>query len=488
VLSNVAEILDAPAEQDPDRVALVVDGDTAWSYGQLLDETLHWATTLSDAGVQEGDRLALVDWGGKRSTAATLAAAHIGAATAHMNPLLTTNELAALVDVSYCISIGVANPESLWGLHEVLGPDATVLSDRRARAVTLPRAEGGDRAAMVLFTSGTTGLPKPVAISHQSLLERVQGYRPAFATDRRAGVSLMCVPSFHVGGIVGLLLNLFAGDTTVLQARFDAGEWLALVERHRVESGFVVPTMLARILDHPDFGRTDLTSLRRLAYGAAAASPNLVRRAMQAWPSVEFSNVFGQTETLGAYTALSADEHRDPRRAGSVGRPMPGVEIRIVDPNTDLEVAVGEVGELWVHAPQNMVDDWLQTGDLVVQDPEGYLYPQGRRGDVINRGGEKFSPLEIAEALSSHPAVEEAAVVGVPDDEMGERVGVAIVLVEGARTPGLDELRAWSRDRLATFKQPEVVVLVDELPVNELGKLPRSKLVELIASVGEQQP
>jgi len=167
---------------------------------------------------------------------------------------------------------------------------------------------------------------------------------------------------------------------------------------------------------------------------------------------------------------------------------MPGVEIRIVDPNTDLEVAVGEVGELWVHAPQNMVDDWLQTGDLVVQDPEGYLYPQGRRGDVINRGGEKFSPLEIAEALRSHPAVEEAAVVGVPDDEMGERVGVAIVLVEGARTPGLDELRAWSRDRLATFKQPEVVVLVDELPVNELGKLPRRKLVELIASVGEQQP
>jgi long-chain acyl-CoA synthetase len=487
VPSNLAEILTAPADQDPERVALVLDSGESWSYGRLRDETAAWATTLADSGVQTGDRLALVDWGGVRSTAATLAAAHIGATTAHMNPLLTTNELAALVDVSYCISIGVANPETMWRLHEALGSDATVLTDARAGTSTPRRCDGGDDEAMVLFTSGTTGLPKPVPISHRSLLERVQSYRPGFAPDREPAVSLMCVPSFHVGGIVGLLLNLHAGDTTVMQARFDAGAWLALVERHRVQSGFLVPTMLARILDHPNFASTDLSSLRRVAYGAAAASPNLVRRAIAALPQVEFSNVFGQTETLGAYTALSAQDHHDPRRAGSVGRPLPGVEIRIVDPSTDLEVSVGEVGELWVHAPQNMVDDWLQTGDLVLQDAEGFLYPQGRRGDLINRGGEKFSPLEIVEVLRDHPAVEEAAVVGVPDDEMGNRVGVAIVLVDGAAPPTLDELRSWSRQRLAPFKQPEVLVLVDELPVNELGKLPRNKLVDLIASVGERE-
>ena len=340
------------------------------------------------------------------------------------------------------------------------------------------RADGDERDAIVLFTSGTTGLPKPVPISHASVMGRIRGYRQPFAAERPAATALMCVPSFHVGGILGLLFSLFGGDTTVIQPRFDAGGWLQLVERYRVNSAFLVPTMLARILDHPDLDTADLSSLARLSYGAAAAPTSLVARAMEQWPDVDFSNVFGQTETLGAYTALSPADHRDPRRVGSVGRPMPGVEIRIVDPDTDADSPAGAVGELWVRSTQNVSAGWLQTGDLAFQDQEGYVFPQGRRGDLINRGGEKFAPVEVAEVLRAHPAVRDVAVAGVPDDEMGHRVGALLVVEPGATQPSLEDIRAWGRDHLASFKLPEMIGYIDVLPVNELGKLPARTIVE----------
>ena len=186
----------------------------------------------------------------------------------------------------------------------------------------------------------------------------------------------MCVPFFHVGGAIGMLGNLYAGNTYVVQTRFDAGEWLRLVQEHRVTSTFLVPTMLQRILDHPDFASTDLTSLVAIAYGAAAAPVALVRRAMAAMPHVAFANVFGQTETLGAYTTLLPDDHRDPNRVGSVGRPLPGVEVRVVDPDTGTDVEAGAVGELWVNTSQNVAEGWLHTGDLARQDADGYIYPE----------------------------------------------------------------------------------------------------------------
>jgi acyl-CoA synthetase (AMP-forming)/AMP-acid ligase II len=481
-VANIAEILDGPAQHDPERAALVIEDGTVWSFGELHAEVVAWATTLSSAGVQPGDRIALADWGGARSTAVTLGAAQLGAAAAHMNPLLTESELAQLVDASLCLPIGVADAQARERLEAALGPDATTF-DAAVPAGAIPaRAAGGERDALVLFTSGTTGLPKPVPISHDSVMARIAGYRQPFALDRPAAVALMCVPSFHVGGILGLLFSLYGGDTTVIQPRFDAGRWLALVARHRVASAFVVPTMLARILDHPDVDSTDASSLVRLSYGAAPAPPSLIRRAMARWPDVELSNVFGQTETLGAYTALSAVDHRDPKRIGSVGRAMPGVELRIVDPASDREVPTGEVGELWVRSSQNVEAGWLQTGDLAYRDADGFVFPQGRRGDLINRGGEKFAPTEVAEALCSHPAIRDAAVAGIPDDEMGMRVGALLVLEPKAAPPSLEELRAWTRDRVAPFKLPEIVAFVDALPANELGKLPARDIVDLIES------
>jgi long-chain acyl-CoA synthetase len=331
----------------------------------------------------------------------------------------------------------------------------------------------------VLFTSGTTGLPKAIGISGHQLLRRIKGMAAPFRADAVPSVTMMCVPFFHVGGALGTLGGLYSGNTTVVQPRFDAGEWLRLVSRHRVTTTFMVPTMLQRILDHPDFPETDLTSLVAIAYGAAAAPIPLVRRAMAALPHVAFANVFGQTETLGAYTTLLPGDHRDPARAGSVGRPLPGVEVRVVDPATGHDVEPGTVGELWVNTTQNVTEGWLHTGDLARQDADGYIFPCGRLSDTINRGGEKFGPVEVEEALRSHPAVSDVAVAGLADDELGQRVGAAVVACAPVT---LEQLRAHCRELIAHFKLPERLAVVENIPYNATGKVNRRDLAALIVN------
>ena len=203
-----------------------------------------------------------------------------------------------------------------------------------------------------------------------------------------------------------------------------------------------------------------------------------MRTAMAAMPHVGFANVFGQTETLGAYTTLLPEDHRDPNRVGSVGRPLPGVEVRVVDPETGIDVEPGTVGELWVNTSQNVIEGWLHTGDLARQDPDGYLYPSGRLKETINRGGEKFGPIEVEEAVRTHPAIRDVAVAGVADAEMGQRVGAAVV-ARSAVT--LEELRDHCRELIAYFKLPERLIVVDQIPYNDTGKINRHRLAALIA-------
>ena len=241
----------------------------------------------------------------------------------------------------------------------------------------------------------------------------------------------------------------------------------------------MVPAMPQRILDHPDFPGADLTSLVAIAYGAAAAPITLVRRAMAALPHVGFANVFGQTETLGAYTTLMPDDHHDPARAGSVGRPLPGVDVRVVDPDTGNDVEAGMVGELWVNSTQNVTEGWLRTGDLARRDSDGYLFPSGRLSDIINRGGEKFGPVEVEEALRSHPAVSDVAVAGIADAELGQRVGAAVVACAPVT---LEELRSHCRESIAYFKLPERLAIVEAIPYNSTGKVNRRELADLITN------
>jgi long-chain acyl-CoA synthetase len=470
---NAGHAIDPPVRTVPDRVALVV-GDASCTYRGLEDATRRVAATLAAAGVGPGDRVALVDLGGVLAVSTLLACARLGAASAQMNAYLTTTELGQLVDLVGA-NVGVAGDDYRSRLSGAVdGPVLGAADVAGADPATAPPTVGDpDDTALVLFTSGTTGLPKPVSISHRVLADRLAYYGKPIDPDAPQVVDMMSAPIFHIGGTLGLLVSLHQGKQLVVLPRFDAGTWLAQVERHRVAQTFVVPAMLRRILDHPDFDSTDLSSLRSLSYGAAAAPVDLVRRALAALPGVDFSNTFGQTETLGAYASLTPEDHRRGDRFGSVGRPLPGVEVRIVDPSTEEPVGEGATGEFWVRAAQNTTEEWLRTGDTGWRDAEGYLFLAGRISDTINRGGEKFGPVEVEEVLRTHPQVVDVGVVGLPDEVLGERVG-AVVVTSGPVTA--EELVAHCTDRLATYKVPEFVVLADELPTSVLGKLDRPGL------------
>jgi acyl-CoA synthetase (AMP-forming)/AMP-acid ligase II len=477
---NISTIIDPAATGDPDRVALII-GDRVVSYGQLTAAVERCAAGLAANGVTAGNRVAIVDGGSLLSIASVFGAARIGAAATLMNPALTPSELRRLMQNAGCADAAVAGEAYLdrcraAGASRVL-TTADLLSDSPIPAPTAPE-ETDDRDALILFTSGTTGLPKAVGITNRQLSTRIRGMAQPFRPDTAPTIAMMCVPFFHVGGSLGILGSLYSGNTSVVQERFDAAEWLRLAQEHRVQTAFLVPTMLQRILDHRDFASADLTSLIAIAYGAAAAPVALVRRAMAALPHVAFANVFGQTETLGAYTTLLPDDHRDPNRVGSVGRPLPGVEVRVVDPDTGTDVEAGVIGELWVNTSQNVTEGWLHTGDLARRDADGYIYPSGRLSDTINRGGEKFGPIEVEEALRSHPAISDVAVAGITDEEMGQRVGAAVV----THLPvTLEELRSHCRDRIAYFKLPERLMTVDRIPYSDTGKINRRQLALLIA-------
>ncbi len=476
---NVGHATDAALERVPERVALVADG-SEYTYRQLETRIRQTSAVLAEAGVGPGDRVALVNLGSALSVAAIYAAARLGAATAQMNAYLTPGELGQLAELVGA-RVGVAGTPYAGGLRSVLdGPvlvEADVIgADADAEAGSSSTGDDDD-TALVLFTSGTTGLPKPIAISHRVVTDRLAFYSRPIDPESDQVVDMMSAPIFHIGGTLGLLISLHQGKQLVLMPKFDAGTWLALVERYRVAQTFVVPTMLRRILDHPKFATTDLSSLRALSYGAAAAPVDLIRRAVAALPDVDFSNTFGQTETLGAYAALTPEDHRRGDRLNSVGRPLAGVDVRILDPSSGEAVPPGSVGELVVRAQQNTTEEWLHTGDTGWQDDAGYLYPTGRLSDTINRGGEKFGPVEVEEVLRTHPSVADVGVVGVPDDELGERVG-AVVVVSEPVSP--EELTGYCASHLATFKVPEYLQFADELPISVLGKLNRPALRELL--------
>jgi long-chain acyl-CoA synthetase len=482
---QIGRVLDDVVAVDPDRTALIIAGE-ATSFGQLASATAQAAEGLRAAGVSVGWRIPLVDDTSVLAVATLIGATHLGAATALMNPRLTCGELALLMEAAGTASTGVAGPAyaavaAASGIDPVLTGPTLLTGDSRAHPARSDPAPTDD--AVVLFTSGTTGTPKVVPLTHGAIAPRVASFSPA--VDPVPAVSIMCVPLVHIGGMLGLLVALARGSTTVVQTRFEAGEWLALVARHAVTTAFVVPTMLYRILEHPDFPTTDLSSLTSLTYGAAPATPELIRRAMESLPGVALTNTFGQTETMGSITALGPGDH-PPERLASVGKPLPGVEIRIVHPTTGAEVGPGTVGELWVRSEVVVVSDgqggdgdgatapgWFRTGDMVSADSEGYLFPAGRLSDTINRGGEKFAPSEVEDVVRAHPAVRDVAAFGVPDEEMGHRVGVAVVVHEPL---DLAQLRQFCQGRIANFKQPEHLLVLTELPITDFGKVDRKHL------------
>lgn len=350
-------------------------------------------------------------------------------------------------------------------------------------------AQDQDSVAVVLYTSGTTAEPKAALLRHRHLLAYVLNTQE-FASAEEGDAALVAVPPYHVAGLMNLLTNLYSGRRLVYLPAFDAGEWLETARREQVTHALVVPTMLARIVAEVPAGDAGTPSLRSLAYGGARTPRPVVERALEIFPGTGFVNAYGLTETTSSVAVLGPDDHRealaasDPAvrdRLGSVGRSLPGVEIEIrADDGKPLPA--GETGLVFVRGEQISgeyggrsaldVEGWFPTRDRGRLDADGYLFIEGRADDTIIRGGENIAPAEIEDVLVAHPGIVEAAVIGVPDPEWGQRI-VAVVVGEGDPA----EVRQWVKDRLRSSKTPDVIVFRAELPKTETGKLLRRTLL-----------
>ena len=346
-----------------------------------------------------------------------------------------------------------------------------------------------DSVAVVLYTSGTTAEPKAALLRHRHLLAYVLNTQE-FASAEEGDAALVAVPPYHVAGLMNLLTNLYSGRRLVYLPAFDAGEWLETARREQVTHALVVPTMLARIVAEVPAGDAGTPSLRSLAYGGARTPRPVVERALEIFPGTGFVNAYGLTETTSSVAVLGPDDHREALaasapavrdRLGSVGRSLPGVEIEIrADDGKPLPA--GETGLVFVRGEQISgeyggrsaldVEGWFPTRDRGRLDADGYLFIEGRADDTIIRGGENIAPAEIEDVLVAHPGIVEAAVIGVPDPEWGQRI-VAVVVGEGDPT----EVRQWVRDRLRSSKTPDAIVFRAELPKTETGKLLRRTLL-----------
>jgi len=356
-----------------------------------------------------------------------------------------------------------------------------------------------DETTILMFTAGTTGLPKGVMLSHQSFsLYVLDNVSPADPEAQEK--NLLTVPLYHVAGVQAMLAGIYGGRTLVLQRQFELPEWMALVEREKVNRAMLVPTMLKQIMEHPDFGKYDLSSLQVITYGAAPMPLEVIKRAIQLFPHARFIQAFGQTESASTITILPPEDHiltgtpeeveKKLRHLTSIGRAMDDVEMKVVDEEGN-DLPVGQPGEIVARGPRVMSgywkspeatartikDGWLYTGDFGYMDEDGYFYLVGRGGDIIKRGGEKISPDEVEACLMSHPKVDEAAVIGVPNPEWGEEVKAVVVLKKG-QTATAEELIEHCRQHMASFKKPESIVFVDELPRNPMGKVLRRVLRE----------
>ena len=504
---NAVGFLSIPAGIVPEQEALVSEG-ARFTYAETWARVRRLASALARLGVGHGTRVAALSVNSHRYVEAYYATALLGGVFVPLNYRAKPPELEHM--------LATAGPrvllagERYLALVESVGskPPVVIAFDRPARdhpgyEQLIAGAPEHDEEAQVeeddvtilMYTSGTTALPKGVMLTHHDFSAYVTA-NVELADGTPRGAALLCVPLYHIAGATNMMTTLWTGRRLVLMPQFDPRGWLDIVERERITHAFLVPTMLKRLLDEPDLERRDLSSLEVLSYGGAAMPFPVIRRAIERFPrSVGFVNAFGQTETTSTLTILGPEDHRlegtpeevekRTKRLTSIGRPLPDVEVQIVGDDGSV-LPPGEVGEICVRTPRVMKgyagggsplvrDGWLPTRDMGWVDEDGYLYIAGRKDDMIIRGGENIAPAEVEATLQSHPAVEEAAVIGVPDLEWGQRVAAFVVLRPGASLTA-EALGDFCRQRLASFKKPEVIRFVAELPKNPMGKILRRDL------------
>lgn len=489
---NVAMVLEMAAEGAPDRIVVGSkhDGFTA---SKLFAWSRRAAALFSSRGVQH---VGMVDLNSEAVPLALFGAAIAGLPFAPVNYRLTDDQLRSIV-ARLSPGLVIVDAETAERIGDVDGIEL-ITRDEFLRAIADGETDfvapfvDPDEIAVLLFTSGTTGEPKAAVLRHRHLASYIITTVDYMSADED-DAQLVSVPSYHVAGISAVLSCLYSGRRIMYLPAFEPEAWLDAVSRERVTQAMVVPTMLGRVLNLMEEKGDTLPSLRHLSYGGGRMPRDLIERTMKLLPNVNYVNAYGLTETSSTISVLTPDDHREAitssdaevrKRLGSVGRPLPTVELEIRSPDGAV-VPAGERGEIYVRGEQVageylgkslLTDDgWFPTNDAGYLDDAGFLYLDGRLDDVIVRGAENLSPGEIEDVLAEHPAVAEAAVVGVPDSEWGEAVAASVVLESGAHTTE-KELQDWVRERLRSTKTPVLIRFRDELPYNETGKLLRRVL------------
>jgi long-chain acyl-CoA synthetase len=458
-------------------------GGYTWS--EFYDRVQRRAAFLREAGIEKGDRLAVWMLNSHDYLELYFATAMAGIAIVPVN----TRWNAADVDFTLSDSeaMGLAVDEHFACRIGELKHAPRVLSKPEYSDAHVSFDEPDEEDLVGLFyTSGTTGGPKGVMLTHRNLWSNLLHVMTILGSR---GVYLHAVPMFHAAGLTSIYTNAALGSANVYLATFDPEAFLRLAETHRVVHTVLVPTMLNMILNHPSFEKYDLSSLRRIGYGASPMPEPLIELAMRKLPGVEFVQAYGMTETSPALTALGHEDHVGARIA-SAGRAIIGVEVRVVDP-ADRDVPVGESGEVVARGANVMKGywkrpeitkealrgGWMHTGDIGRFDEEGFLYILDRKKDMIKPGGENVYSPEVESMILGHPAVLEASVIGVPHEKWGEAIRAVVVCRPDHAIEEM-ELIAWCRERMTHFKCPTSVVVVDSLPKGGTGKIQKNVLRE----------
>ena len=510
--------LDHWARTRPDDTAITFGAQT-FTWGQWRQRILRLAGALRDAGVRPGDRLAVLDLNHLATIELTLAASSIGAATVPANFRLSPDQIRYILEDSWPVILfqgaeladvaAAAGADSLVPRRVVIGGDsdeyepflaagqpdegASVSQHSASQNSASPDSASPDDVCLVMYTSGTTGRPKGAQLTHRGVIAHSAACCAAMSIGADT-VSLVPMPLFHVGGSCYAQVGIHGGARTILLRDPTPAALFGAIASGATHT-FIVPTVIHGVLAAGEQAITAFGALKSISYGAAPMPLPMLRQALDAWPRTELVQVYGMTELSGVATLLTGEAHRDaahPERLASGGLPLPGVEVRVVDPVTLEDVKPGERGEIWFRSAQAMrgylnrpeataetktADGWIRSGDIGRADDAGFIYVLDRVKDMIITGGENVYGPEVENVLNACPGVSEGVIIGIPDDRWGESVKAVVVRAAGAELSA-DDVIAFCRARLAHYQSPTSVDFVEVLPRSATGKVLKRALRE----------